>query len=213
MRRADAHRTPDPGRQARDLVLASSSRYRRQLLERLQLEFGQDDPAIDESVRPGETPEAYVMRLAVAKARAVAERHPGAVVVGSDQAACCADAILGKPGTFEAACAQLARLSGRRAEFLTAVAVLAGPDAAPRCAMDRTSVRFRELGADEIQAYVQRERPLDCAGSFKAEGLGIALFESVASEDPTALLGLPLIALCRLLRATGLDPLRPRAIP
>jgi len=189
------------------VVLASSSRYRAQLLARLGLPFVQDHPGIDESHRPAEAACDYVQRLAIAKARAVAPRHPGAIVIGSDQAATSGAELLGKPGSVAAACGQLAKLSGRTVEFLTAVAVMrAGGEV--RCEVDRTLVTFRPLGPAEISAYVQREQPLDCAGSFKAEGLGIVLFERILSEDPTALVGLPLIALCRLLRQAGIEPLR-----
>ena len=190
------------------LVLASSSRYRRDLLGRLGLPFVQDAPAIDESLGPDEAIEDYVVRLAIAKARVVALRHPGAIAIGSDQAALCGEAVLGKPGSEDAARRQLARLAGCSVDFLTAVAVLDAPDAVARHALDRTTVVFRQLDAEEISAYVRRELPLDCAGSFKAEGLGIALFDRIRSDDPTALIGLPLIALCGLLRAAGLDPLR-----
>lgn len=191
----------------RALVLASTSRYRAALLARLGLAFTQEAPGVDETPHPGEAPDALASRLALAKALAVARRHPAALAIGSDQVAVLDGALLGKPGSVEAAEAQLARASGRTVEFLTAVALA---DAAHGCigsALDRTRVRFRTLGRDDIRRYVARERPLDCAGSFKSEGLGVALFESIETRDPAALVGLPLIELCRMLREAGVDPL------
>lgn len=190
----------------RRLVLASTSRYRAGLLARLGLPFVQDAPWVDEAPRTGEAPEALATRLAVAKSAAVAARHPDAIVIGSDQVASLDGVAIGKPGTVELACAQLARASGRAVEFLTAVAVH-DPARGVEHALDRTTVRFRTLAAQEIACYVERERPVDCAGSFKSEALGIALFESIETRDPTALVGLPLIALCAMLRRAGLDPL------
>ena len=185
------------------LVLASTSPYRRELLARLGIPFEVEGPGVDETALAGEKPEAQVVRLARAKAAAVASRRPGAVVVGSDQLAQ-ADGLgtLGKPGDAARARAQLAALSGRKALFLTALAV-ARADGQVETELVPTEVHFRALGAAEIAAYVERERPFDCAGSFKSEGLGIALFERIASDDPTALVGLPLIALARRLRALG----------
>ena len=184
------------------LVLASTSRYRAELLARLRLPFDSARPEVDETPRPGEPPASLVLRLAAAKAGAIAALHAGAVVIGSDQVASCAGRALGKPGTREAAIAQLQAMSGREAVFLTAVAV-AGPGGGIDTALDTTTVRFRPLSDDEIARYVDAERPLDCAGSFKCEGLGIALFEAIESRDPTALVGLPLIATARLLRGAG----------
>jgi septum formation protein len=188
------------------LILASTSPWRRELLTRLGLAFSIDRPQVDEAPLPGETADALARRLSRAKALAVSIRHPRAVVIGSDQV-CVADGLLlGKPGTADAACAQLARLAAREAQFLTGVCV-ARDGIALHDALVPTAVRMRALSSEEITRYVQRERPLDCAGSFKVEGLGIALFESVRSDDPTALIGLPLIETCAGLRRAGLDPL------
>lgn len=189
------------------LILASTSRYRRALLERLGLPFDCIPPEVDETAQPGETPEALVRRLAVAKARAVAADHPGARVIGSDQLAALDDAVLGKPGSRERAAAQLAAQSGRTVRFLTAVAVIHGDSGYEDSRLVETRVQFRKLDAAAIARYLDREDALDCAGSFKSEALGITLFESVSSDDPTALEGLPLLATCALLRASGLDPL------
>jgi septum formation protein len=188
-----------------DLVLASTSRYRRELLARLAPAFRAIAPAVDETPRPGEAPAALALRLAEAKARAVAAQCPGALVVGSDQVAELDGRALGKPGTPEAAKAQLAASSGRGVRFHTAVCLVDARREPWACAreLDATDVVFRTLDAGEIERYVAAERPLDCAGSFKAEGLGISLFERIDSRDPTALIGLPLIALARLLRAAG----------
>lgn len=188
-----------------DLVLASTSRYRAELLRRLTPAFRQLDPRVDEARLPGEAPQALAARLALAKAQAVAARCPQALVIGSDQVAALDDAVLGKPGDAARACAQLGACSGRAVRFLTALALVDTRSTPPRThtALDVTEVHFRPLAADDIARYVAREQPLDCAGSFKVEGLGIALFERVSCDDPTALVGLPLIALCRLLREAG----------
>jgi len=190
------------------LVLGSGSPHRRALLERLGLPFIQDTPGIEERIAPGETPAEAVMRLARAKASCVLERHPDAVVIGSDQVAVRGEEVLGKPGDTAEAVAQLTRSAGRHVEFLTGVCVLSGahPDS-PQEHMDITRVVFRPLGAEEIISYVQREQPLDSAGSFRAEGLGIALFERIDSQDPTGLVGLPLIWLTQALRRFGLPVL------
>ena len=184
------------------LVLASTSRYRAELLARLRLPFDSVRPEVDETPLPGEPPASLALRLAAAKAGAIAALHADAVVIGSDQVASCDGRTLGKPGTREAAIAQLQAMSGREAVFLTAVAV-AVPGGRIETALDTTTVRFRPLTDDGIARYVDAERPLDCAGSFKCEGLGIALFEAIESRDPTALVGLPLIATARLLRGAG----------
>lgn len=184
------------------LVLASTSRYRRELLERLRLPFDVARPDTDETPRPGEAPAALAARLAEAKAAAVARAEPGAWVLGSDQVAELDGRPLGKPGGREAAIAQLASMSGRIVAFHTGVCLLRG-DAPPLAAADVTRVRFRALDAAEIARYVDAEQPFDCAGSFKSEGLGIALFDAIESSDPTALVGLPLIATARLLRQAG----------
>ena len=185
------------------LVLASTSAYRRSLLERLNLPFAVARPEVDESPLPCELPEAMAQRLALAKAEAVlAGSGNGAWVIGSDQVAELDGLPLGKPGHHAAAVEQLRSMSGREVRFLTGLC-LAGPDGQRLQAMDITTVRFRVLAGDEIERYVAYERPLDCAGSFKCEGLGIALFEAIDNRDPTALIGLPLIATSRLLREAG----------
>lgn len=189
-----------------DLVLGSTSRYRAELLRRLTAQFRQAAPDIDESRLPGEAPRALAERLARAKAEAVARRHPGALVIGSDQVAALDDQTLGKPGDATTARAQLAACSGRHVEFHTALCLVDARDPTAlrvHAETDLTTVQFRILDAAEIARYVERERPLDCAGSFKSEGLGIALFERIVSHDPSALIGLPMIALCRLLRRAG----------
>ncbi|QDW67415.1 Maf family protein [Luteimonas granuli] len=184
------------------LVLASTSPYRRELLARLGVRFETARPEVDETPREGEAPDALALRLAAAKALAVAALRPGACVIGSDQVADFDGAPLGKPGDRATAIAQLEAMSDRAVAFRTAVAVAA--DGAVATALDTTLVRFRRLDRDVIERYLDAERPFDCAGSFKSEGLGIALFDAVESRDPTALVGLPLIATARLLREAGL---------
>ena len=190
-----------------DLVLASTSRYRRDLLARLTPRFRALAPDTSETARTSEPAATLATRLAQAKARAVATQCANAIVIGSDQAATLGGAILGKPGDIERAHAQLAAASGQEVVFHTAVCVVDTRQATLRefSAIDTTRVFFRRLEGDEIARYLERERPLDCAGSFKAEGLGIALFERIDSQDPTALIGLPLVALSRLLREAGID--------
>lgn len=190
-----------------DLILASTSRYRRDLLARVAPRFRQLSPAVDEAPLPDESAADLVVRLALAKAQAVAAREPGTLVIGSDQAAELDGTILGKPGTTAAAVAQLLAASGRIVTFHTAICLVDArtPRSQVAQATDRTQVHFRRLQRNEVERYVEREQPLDCAGSFKAETLGIALFERIESEDPTALIGLPLIALCRLLGAAGIE--------
>ncbi len=185
-----------------NVILASTSAYRASLLRRLLEDFEQVSPGTDETALPGEHPGARAARLAEAKARAVAETRPGAIVIGSDQVADLEGEVLDKPGTVHAAHQQLAASSGREVVFHTAVCVIDHRGDATTH-VDETSVRFRELTREDIARYVERERPLDCAGSFKCEGLGISLFERIDNEDPTALVGLPLIATSRLLRAAG----------
>jgi len=187
------------------LILASTSRYRQELLSRLRLPFEAIAPDVDEAALPGEAPAALAERLALAKARAVAARHPGAVVIGSDQVADLDGEAIGKPGTHDKAVAQLKRMSGREVVFQTAVAVVAPGLAAIERAEVR--VRLRELTDATIEAYLRADEPYDCAGSAKVESLGIALLEAVESDDPTALIGLPLIRTCTLLRRAGLEPL------
>jgi septum formation protein len=182
-----------------DLILASTSRYRAELLRRLTDGFRQVAPGVDETREHGERPKHLAERLALAKARAVGMRHPGCVVIGSDQVAALGDETLGKPGSIERARQQLLACSGHEVIFYTALALI-DADGLAHTATDLTRVRFRELDDAEIARYLARDMPLDCAGSFKVEGLGISLFDSVSSEDPTALIGLPLLALCRLLR-------------
>jgi septum formation protein len=186
------------------LVLASTSPYRRALLARLGLEFECVSPGTDEASRPGEAPPDLACRLARMKAESVASARPGAVIVGSDQVAVLGEQVLGKPGTVERCIAQLRQSSGREVEFLTAVHVVNGRTGTGESHVDRTVVRFRDLADREIERYVATEKPFDCAGGFKAESLGISLFERIASEDPTGLTGLPLIWLCGALRRAGI---------
>lgn len=184
------------------LILGSTSIYRRELLERLRLPFTCARPDVDETPRPSEDPEALAVRLAMAKAEDVAARNRSAWVIGSDQVAALDGSPLGKPGDRVAAIAQLSAMSGRSVMFHTALAL--ARDGRPALqAMDRTEVVFRTLTEAEIARYVDAEEPFDCAGSFKCEDLGISLFEAIRNEDPTALIGLPLIATARLLRAAG----------
>jgi septum formation protein len=189
------------------LILASSSRYRRALLSRLQVDFSCRSPAIPEERLVDEEPAGMATRLARSKAAVVAQSAPHAVVIGSDQVAVRGDEILSKPGTEARAVAQLGACSGAAVEFLTAVCVIDGSRQAaePFLHVDVTRVQFRQLDAQEIQRYVRRERPLDCAGGFRCEGLGIALFDRIDSRDPTALIGLPLIWLSAVLRQIGFE--------
>ncbi|MFT4178073.1 MAG: Maf family nucleotide pyrophosphatase [Thermomonas sp.] len=184
------------------LLLASTSRYRRELLERLRLPFDVARPEVDETQQPGETPVTLAARLARAKAQAVATQHADAWALGSDQVAEVEGRALGKPGTRDMAIAQLRAMSGRTVRFHTALCI-AHADGRAFDAIDLTEVRFRALHDAEIERYVDAEQPLDCAGSFKSEGLGITLFEAIDNRDPTALIGLPLIATCALLRQAG----------
>ena len=188
----------------RPLVLGSTSRYRRELLERLRLPFDVAAPDVDETPLPGEAPAALARRLALAKARAVARRFPEAVVIGSDQVADLAGEPLGKPGSHERAVAQLQAMRGRSVVFQTAVAVVCSASGFVAEDLAAVHVRFRALEDAEIEAYLQAEQPYDCAGSARSEGLGIALLEAIDSDDPTALVGLPLIRTCRMLRAAGI---------
>lgn len=185
------------------LVLASTSLYRRQLLERLRLPFIVHSPGIDETPLPNEDVISLVHRLAKAKAEAVALRYPDSVIIGCDQAAVRGAAILGKPGTTEAAVAQLKAASGAQILFHTAVHVITPQPARHDAHVDTTVVKFRSLHDEEIARYVATEQPLDCAGAFKAEAQGITLFERIDSQDPTALTGLPLIWLAAALRRAG----------
>ncbi len=192
------------------LILASTSVYRRQLLARLQWPFSVEAPHVDETALAHETPSAVALRLALAKARAVAQRFEDATVIGSDQVANLNGLAIGKPGTHANAVAQLWSMQGQRVTFETGVAVVrCGNDAYEGSALHSVHVTFRRLTLEDIENYLRAEPALDCAGSAKSEGLGIALLESIESSDPSALMGLPLIDTCRLLRAAGLDPLKP----
>jgi septum formation protein len=185
------------------LILASASPYRRELLTRLGLAFEVVTPGVTEAHSAGESPADRALRLALAKAEAVAQHRPQAVVIGSDQVAAAADEVLDKPGDAARCRAQLSSLSGKTARFYTACAVLGRSGSVHLAHVDTTSVVFRALSADEIERYVARERPFDCAGGFKAEALGISLLECIESQDPTALIGLPLIWLAAALRGVG----------
>lgn len=186
-----------------ELILASTSPYRRSLLERLGVPFTARPPQAPEDTLPGELPPDRALRLAVAKAQAIASHRPDAVVIGSDQVAALGSRILDKPGDAARCRAQLTAASGSSARFHTACAVIALRAGIRRVHIDTTTVVFRTLGDEEIARYVERERPFDCAGGFRAEGLGISLFESIESRDPTAIIGLPLIWLAEALRHAG----------
>ena len=188
----------------RPLVLGSTSRYRRELLQRLNLAFDVAAPDVDETPQHDEAPRALALRLALAKARAVAQQHPDAVVIGSDQVADLAGAPLGKPGNHERAVQQLRQMRGETVVFQTAVAVVCAATGFEQIDLAPVEVKFRDLSDAEIERYLRAEQPYDCAGSAKSEGLGIALLDAIHSDDPTALIGLPLIRTCRMLRAAGL---------
>jgi septum formation protein len=190
---------------ARPLVLGSTSRYRRDLLQRLRLPFDVVAPEVDETPAPGETPLALALRLALAKARAVAAQRPDAIVIGSDQVADLNGEPLGKPGTHARAVAQLQRMSGQTVVFQTALAVVCTATGFEQVDCASVRVVFRPLADDEIERYLIAETPYDCAGSAKSEGLGIALLDHIDNDDPTALVGLPLIRTARLLRQAGLQ--------
>lgn len=190
-----------------ELILASSSPYRRALLGRLGLEFRAIAPGVDETPLPGEPPEATVRRLSVAKAEAVAAQAGTGLVVASDQVGVLDGRLLTKPGSVEGACAQLGAAAGREVEFLTGLCVLDAASGRRLVAVERCTATFRPLSEAAIRDYVARERPLDCAGSFKIEGLGIALFRSLELRDPTALEGLPLIRLTAFLQELGVEVL------
>ena len=191
------------------LILASTSRYRKDLMERLRIPFCCIPPEVDESRLPTETPTEMARRLAAEKSRAIHSRYPGHVVIGSDQVADWNGQALGKPGSIEAACEQLANLSGQTVVFHTAVSVSAGEQ--QWTTSTNTICSFRTLSEEAIRRYVDIDHPIDTAGSAKAESLGIALMESMQSDDPTAIIGLPMIALTSLLRQAGLDPLQEQA--
>ena len=189
------------------LILASTSRYRRDLLQRLRLPFSTVAPSVDEEPEPGESPAALAQRLALAKADAVAIMEPQAIVIGSDQVAELDGVALGKPGDHERATQHLRTMRGRAVRFHTAVAVIRRSSGFAQQALVTVTVRFRQLSDPEIERYLRLEEPYDCAGSAKCETLGIALAEAIESDDPTALVGLPLIRTAAMLRAAGLDPL------
>ena len=196
---------------SRRLVLASTSRYRSALLQRLRLSFTVRAPGVDEHPLPGEMPRALALRLALAKADAVADLDRDAVVIGSDQVAELDGVAIGKPGDHVRATAQLRSMRGRTVVFHTAVAVACVESGFRAAEVAPVTVRFRDLSDAEIEHYLRAEQPYDCAGSAKAETLGIALLEAIESDDPTALIGLPLIRTSALLRRAGIDPLLPVA--
>ena len=189
-----------------DLILASSSPYRQALLKRLRLPFATASPDVDETPLQGEPPRELAIRLSRLKAETVAARQPGAVVIGSDQVASLGGQVLAKPGTPDVALAQLLSCQGRTVRFDTGICLLS-PSHPPAAACIETLVTFRQLSEQQLRRYIELDQPLDCAGSFKWESLGISLFERLEGDDPTALEGLPLIALTRLLNEVGLDPL------
>lgn len=189
----------------RELVLGSTSPFRRELLQRLGLEFATDSPDVDETRQDGEDAKSLVLRLSEAKAREVATRHPDALVIGSDQVACLEDGtILGKPGSEEKAFEQLRRASGGQVQFLTGLALYNSHSGRLQACCEPFTVQFRKLSDSQIQRYITLEKPLNCAGSFKSEGLGICLFERLAGDDPNSLVGLPLIRLVSMLHAEGI---------
>lgn len=190
------------------ILLASSSPYRRELLARLELPFNCVSPDIDETPLPGETGKALALRLAEQKARALADQYPDHWIIGSDQVACLPDGtLLNKPENHETATRQLTRSSGQHVQFLTGLALLNSQTNAIQTCCEPFSVHFRELTRDEIESYLRKEQPYDCAGSFRMEGLGITLFERLAGRDPNSLIGLPLIALTDMFRAWHRNPL------
>ena len=189
----------------RALILGSTSRYRRELLQRLRVPFEVVSPDVEETPLANEAPQALATRLALAKAQAVAALHPNAVVIGSDQVADLNGEPLGKPGTHERAVLQLQRMRGQTVVFQTAVSVVCQASGFEQTELAQIKVRFRDLSDAEIEAYLRAEEPYDCAGSAKSEGLGIALLDAIDNDDPTALIGLPMIRTARLLRAAGID--------
>ncbi len=181
------------------LVLASTSPFRKELLAKLHLDFVTDNPRVDETPLAGESPEQLVARLAEAKARAVAKHHPDALIIGSDQVAVNGEAIVGKPGDHSRAMEQLRKASGKRITFLTGLALFNSTTGRCQVAVEPFTVVFRQLNDEQIENYLKREQPYNCAGSFKSEGLGIALFQRMEGDDPNALIGLPLIRLIGML--------------
>ena len=195
----------------RSLILGSTSTYRRELLSRLHIPFEVATPDVDETPLPGEAPSVLAERLALAKAHAVAAKFPNAVVIGSDQVADLNGQSLGKPGTHDKAVAQLRLMRGQTVVFQTAVAVVCLATGFEQRSLAAVKVKFRDLTDYEIENYLQLEKPYDCAGSAKSEGLGIALLDAIDSDDPTALIGLPLIRTCQMIRAAGIELLSPKA--
>lgn len=193
-----------PSAPQRQLILASTSVYRRELLQRLAVPFTVCAPHVDEQPLPGEPPQAVALRLALAKAEAVAAQHPDAIVIGSDQVADLHGKALGKPGIHERAVAQLREMSGQTVVFQTALAVVCTSTGFSTVDLAQVNVRFRSLSDAEIEHYLRAEQPYDCAGSAKSEGLGIALLDEITNDDPTALIGLPLIRTARMIRAAGI---------
>ena len=185
------------------LVLASSSPYRRELLARLGIPFTSSNPDLDEASLPGEAPEAQVRRLAEAKARAVADRHPTSLVIGSDQLAVVNGTVLTKPGGHEPAVRQLRAMRGREVIFYTGLCLLDTTAGTVEIDCVPCTVEFRDCSDEEIERYLRRDQPYQCAGSFRSEGLGISLLHRMRGDDPTALIGLPLIRLTKMLRAAG----------
>src|SRR5688572_11778865 len=194
---------PFPGALARPLILASTSRYRAALLGRFGIEFTARDPGVAETDRLGETPRGRAFRLSEAKAEAVAQLMPHAIVIGGDQVPAASTAILNKPGNAANCREQLKLLSGSTAEFYTACTVRCVESGVKLSHVDTTAVKLRPLSDAEIDRYIEREQPFDCAGGFKAEALGITLFERIDTEDPTAIVGMPLIWLANALRSVG----------
>ena len=189
---------------SREIILASSSPFRKALLQRLNISFTRSSPDIDETPKDNESPEAYVKRLSLEKAQAVAKTHPDALIIGSDQCSVLNDLIRGKPGNHENAILQLTESSGKRVSFLTGLCLYDAKDESYQLEMVPYHVDFRELSASEIESYLNQEKPYSCAGSFKSEGLGITLFKRLDGDDPSALIGLPLIRLSAMLRSKGL---------
>lgn len=189
----------------KSIVLGSSSPFRKALLEKLDLEFTTDSPDIDETPLDGEQPEAMVARLAKLKAHAIAERHPNSLIIASDQCATLDGEIIGKPGDHETAIEQLNKASGRAVTFYTSLCILNSGSEQLEERVEPFHVYFRELGETQIENYLRKEEPYNCAGSFKSEGLGIALFERMEGKDPNTLVGLPLIELIKILGKFGVD--------
>jgi septum formation protein len=189
------------------LILASTSPFRRELLERLHIPFETASPETDETRQPNESAEALVKRLAEAKASAVAENHPNSLIIGSDQVAVLDDEILGKPGNHENAVKQLQAARGKEVIFYTGLCLLNSASNNKQVDVVKFSVTFRNLTDEQIEAYLRKEQPYNCAGSFKSEGLGIALFQRLEGDDPNALIGLPLIRLIDMLQQEGVDVL------